>query len=137
MSDPCASKQADGRGSALHTNRPDRDGPWARIAAPHQRAAKEHRPVRDYGWLRPQLDYGLVSRGWLGARGTRHGSGRDTGTDGDGDEDEGADENADENADGDRTRMGMIDRLSHAGPVVGGTPAIYLAGMLCVRVHYL
>ena len=65
-----------------------------------------------------------VSRGWLGARGTRHGSGRDTGTDGDGDEDEDGDEGEDayEEAEGDRTWMGMIDRLSHAGLVVGGTP---------------
>ena len=26
-----------------------------------------------------------------------------------------------------------VDRLSHGGPVMGETPAIYLAGMLCVR----
>ena len=31
--------------------------------------------------------------------------------------------------------LGNVDRLSHAGPVVGETPAIYLAGMLCVRVR--
>ena len=31
----------------------------------------------------------------------------------------------------------MVDRLSHAGLVVWGTPAIYLAGMLYVRVRYL
>ena len=31
--------------------------------------------------------------------------------------------------------LGNVDRLSHAGPVVGGTPAIYLAGMLYVRVR--
>ena len=74
-----------------------------------------------------------ASRGWLGARGTRHGSGRDTGTGRDGDEDEDGDEDgdededADENADGDRTWMGMIDRLSHAGPVVGGNPR-YIPG---------
>ena len=33
--------------------------------------------------------------------------------------------------------LGNVDRLSHAGPVMGETLAIYLAGMLCVRVCYL
>ena len=69
-----------------------------------------------------------MSRGRLGARGTRHGSRRDAGTDGDGDEDENgnededADGDVDKDTDGDRTWMEMIDRLSHAGLVVGGTP---------------
>ena len=80
-----------------------------------------------------------VSRGRLGARGTRHGSGRDAGTDGDGDEDENrnededADGDVDEDADGDRTWMEMIDRLSHASLVVGGTPR-YIPSRRALRV---
>ena len=80
-----------------------------------------------------------MSRGRLGARGTRHGSGRDAGTDGDGDEDENGDEDedadgdVDEDADGDRTWMELIDRLSHAGLVVGGTPC-YIPSRRAQRV---
>ena len=46
-------------------------GPRAQITAPRKRAVKEHRPEKDYDWLRPQLDYSitLVSReGWASAR---------------------------------------------------------------------
>ena len=73
--------------------------------------------------------YLYMSRGSPGARGTRHGSGQEAGTGGDRDEDEDGDEDedADENVDGDRMRMGMVDRLSHAGPVVGGYPR-YIPG---------
>ena len=48
----------------------------------------------------------------------------------DGDEDEDGDEDGHWNGDG-REQSGEVDKLSHAGPGMGGAPTICLAGMLC------
>ena len=68
VSDPWASRQADGRGSAS-PHEPAGQG-WAsvRITVPHWRALKEHRPAKDQSQRRMGfgLDYSTAPAGYEG-----------------------------------------------------------------------